>query len=169
NVPMTIDSPGILAFTELFAGRSDEVLRRAAEGRRLSDEIRHDFGRADTVVYFGILRHEQGELGGAIQAYEETLGFARAAGHVGAEVSTAPLIAHAYRDAGAFDRAAQRLDEGEAGARQHMDQWVGWILTERARLAIAQGRPADARAMIEQASAHRAVFLHLLAEVSAAL
>ena len=169
NVPMTIDSLGITAFTSMLLGRNDEMLRVGTEARRLSDEIQHDFGRADTTFYLAYARREAGDLGAAIDVFEQTIEYAKRSGHVGALVSVAPLLAMAYRDAGALDHALNRLDAAETLATEHMDQWLGWVMVSRARVLVARGELNAARGLIARSEEHTAYFLRLPAELFTAL
>ncbi|MDP9265139.1 MAG: IS110 family transposase [Chloroflexota bacterium] len=105
NVPMVVDSLGIAAYTRYLVGDLDRLLSVAAEARRSADEIGHDFGRADVAFYAPLVALLRGDYAAALRGFEETLGFARAAGHVGAQIPTLQYLGQAYLELGELDRA----------------------------------------------------------------
>jgi tetratricopeptide (TPR) repeat protein len=156
NIPMVIDTIGLRAFASYLVGRPREGAAIAEEGRRLADEIDHAFGKADVGVYRVIEISRAGDREGAIAAWKELIAEADRAGHVGAGIWIRLELAIDQVALGRLDDAAATIEETERLAAG--SPLAEWVVGPAARVDIARGRLAEARARLDAAADSPRVF-----------
>jgi len=139
NKPMMANVLSQRSGLEFVSGDWESTLQLCAEARRLSEESGNPWGQAFSRVNAAVVHFERGEVGEAIQTWEDGVRLAEIGGLATFLSFPRADLGYAYHYVGADDVADEHLRAADAFTESRLPHWRAWTLAHLSRAATARG------------------------------